>query len=92
MATKRLVTQLEQEKTVLIEQIAELRRSVDELSHKKSLMLDELQDVAGGTSQSQIIIDELLIEVEDDLSVAFDDYFATEDSFVAEIRKSLLEG
>ncbi len=90
MASEKLMTQLEQEKIELIEQISVLRQSVAELSREKSLMLDELNGNLAGRS-NKVIIEELLVEVEDDLAVAFDDYFAAENPFVEGIRKALYE-
>lgn len=92
MASEQLIAQLQEEKTLLIHQISDLRRSVEELSHERSLILDEISDGASrGSSSKKVIIDELLVEVEDDLTVAFDNYFGTEEPFVNEIRKALLE-
>ena len=93
MTTKQLVDQLQKEKTVLIAQIAELRESVDELAKKRSEILDDIDSsVPASGDRRKVIIDELLIEAEDDdLAIAFDDYFAKDDPFVHSIRKALYE-
>lgn len=92
MASEQLLTQLEQEKTELIEQISELRKSVGALSRERSLILDDLDETQSrGSRSKKIIIDELLVEVEDDLAVAFDNYFTAEEPFVEGIRNALLE-
>jgi len=94
VSTKSNIKELKKEKEILLEELNNLRISIDELTNRKAEMQIKLDDPSEQTytlSSSSYVIDDILVESDEAETKQFNKFFNAKDPFLEETRRILLE-